>query len=94
LSDQWEESVTVPMYKEGDKTDCSYYWGISLLSTAYRKLFDILLSRLTLYSYVDEIIRDHQCGFQRDRPTTDKIFCIHQVLEKNESTVGLHISYL
>jgi hypothetical protein len=30
-----------------DKNDCSDYWGISLLSTAYVTLSDILLSRLT-----------------------------------------------
>jgi hypothetical protein len=26
--------------------------------------------------YVDKIIGDHQCGFRRNRSTTDKIFCI------------------
>jgi hypothetical protein len=32
--------------------------------------------------YVDEIIWDHQCGFRRNRSTTDKIFCIRRILEK------------
>jgi hypothetical protein len=40
----------------------------------------ILLSRLS--PYIDEIIRDHQCGFRRNRSTTDQIFCIRQILEK------------
>jgi hypothetical protein len=31
---------------------------------------------------VDEIIGDHQCGFRCNRSTTDKIFCIRQILEK------------
>jgi hypothetical protein len=35
--------------------------GISLSSTTYKTLFNILLSRLT--PYVDKIIGDHQCGF-------------------------------
>jgi hypothetical protein len=47
----------VPIYKKGDKTDCSNYWGISLLSTSYKILSNILLSRLT--SYADEIIGDY-----------------------------------
>jgi hypothetical protein len=34
LPDQWKESITVPIYKKGDKTECSNYRGISLLSTA------------------------------------------------------------
>jgi hypothetical protein len=29
-----------------------------------------------------EIIGDHQCGFRRNRSTTDQIFCSRQVLEK------------
>jgi hypothetical protein len=30
LSDQWKESVIVPIHKKGDKTDCNNYRGISL----------------------------------------------------------------
>jgi hypothetical protein len=43
---QWKESIIVPIYKKGDKTDCSNYQGISLLSTSYNILLNILLSRL------------------------------------------------
>jgi hypothetical protein len=64
----------------GDKTDCSNYRGISVLSTSYKILSNILLSRLC--PYIDEIIVDHQCGFRRNRSTTDQIFCIRQILEK------------
>jgi hypothetical protein len=51
-----------------------------LLSTSYKILLNILLARLTPYAY--EIIGDHQCGFQHNGSTTDKIFCIRQILEK------------
>jgi hypothetical protein len=60
LPDQWKESIIVPIYKEGDRTDCSNYLGITLLSTSYKISSNILLSRLT--PYVDEILGD-QCGF-------------------------------
>jgi hypothetical protein len=33
LPEESKESITVPIYKEVDKTDCSNYRGISLLST-------------------------------------------------------------
>jgi hypothetical protein len=59
---QWKESIIVPVYKKGDKTDCNNYCGISLLSTSYKISSNILLSRLG--PYVDEIIGDHQCGFR------------------------------
>jgi len=44
-------------------------------------MFNILLSRLI--PYAKEIIGDHECGFRRNRSTTDHIFCIRQILEKN-----------
>ena len=56
-----KELIIVPIYKKGDKTDCSNYRGISLWPTMYKILSNILLSRLT--PYAEEIIGDHQCGF-------------------------------
>jgi hypothetical protein len=35
-----------------------------------------------LNPYVDKTIRDHQCGFRRNRSTSDEVFCIRQILEK------------
>ena len=74
------ESIIVPIYKKGDKTDRNNYRGISLLPTTYKVLSNILLSRLI--SYAEEVIGDHQCGFRRNRSTTDHIFYICQILEK------------
>jgi hypothetical protein len=61
LPNQWKESIIVPIRKKGVKTDCSNYRGISVLSTSYKIVSNILLSRLS--PYVDEVIGDHQCGF-------------------------------
>jgi hypothetical protein len=72
LPQQWKESIIISIYKKGDKTDCNNYRGISLLSTAYKILSNILLARLT--PYVSEFIGDHQCGFRRNRSTMDQIF--------------------
>jgi len=59
--EEWKESVIVPIYKKGDKTDCNNYRGISRLSITYKILSNILLSRIT--PYAEEITGDHQCGF-------------------------------
>ena len=48
--------------------------------TTYRILSSILLSGLI--PYAEEIIGDHQCGFRRNRSTTDRIFFIRHILEK------------
>jgi hypothetical protein len=44
LPQQWKECGIVPIHKKGDYTDCNNYQGISLLSTAHRLLFNILLT--------------------------------------------------
>jgi hypothetical protein len=79
LPADWKESIIVPFYKKGDKTVCSNYRGVSLLSTTYKILSNILLSRLTPYA---DIIGDYQCGFRRHRSTSDHVFCTRQMPEK------------
>jgi hypothetical protein len=90
LTDQWKESIIVPIYKKGDKTYCSNYRGIPLLSTSYKILSNILLSRLS--PYVDEIIGEHQCGFRRNRSTMIKFFAFVRYW-KTGSKMRQYISY-
>jgi len=61
LREKWKELIIVPTYKKGDKTGCNNYGGISLLSSTYKILSNVLLSRLT--PYAEEITGGHQCGF-------------------------------
>jgi hypothetical protein len=42
MPDEWKQSIIVSIQKKGDKTDCSHYRGISLLSTSYKILSNIL----------------------------------------------------
>jgi hypothetical protein len=74
LPQQRKESVIVKIHKKGDKAGCNNYRGISLLSTAYKILSNILLVRLT--PCVNKVIGDHQCGFRCNRSTPDQIFYI------------------
>ena len=62
LLEQWQESITVSICKRNGKTDCSNYRGITNLSTTFKVLSNILLSRLT--PYAEDIIEDHWNGFQ------------------------------
>jgi hypothetical protein len=76
---QWKESTVAPIHKKGDKTECSNYQGMSLLPTSYKILSDILLSKLI--PYADKITGNRQCGFRRNRSTTNQTFYIRQILE-------------
>lgn len=50
LPEEWKGSAIVPIYKKSEETDCNNYRRISLPSTKYKTLSNILLSRLTPYS--------------------------------------------
>jgi hypothetical protein len=54
-------------------------------------LWIMLLSRLSPYLY--EITGGYRRVFRRNRSTTDKIFCICQILRGNGSTMRQYISY-
>ena len=43
----------------------------------------LLLGGRAVTQYEEEITGDPQSGFRRNRSTTDHIFCIRQILEKN-----------
>jgi hypothetical protein len=78
---EWKELIIVPTSKTGDKTDCSNFRGISISSTTYKTLCNIMLSKLT--PYAQEISGEHQCGFRTSRSASDNILCICKILEKN-----------
>jgi hypothetical protein len=33
LLEEWKESIIVPVYQKGDKTDCSNYWVIVIIGS-------------------------------------------------------------
>jgi hypothetical protein len=60
LPEEWKESIIVPIYTGGDKTNCRKCRGISFLSPMYKILSNTMLSKLN--PYAEEIIGDCQCG--------------------------------
>jgi hypothetical protein len=42
MLEKWKESMIVPIYNKGDKTECSNYVGISLWSVTYKHLPKVL----------------------------------------------------
>jgi hypothetical protein len=41
LPDQWKEPIVLPVHKKGDRTDCSNYRGIALLTNSYKIVSNI-----------------------------------------------------
>jgi hypothetical protein len=75
LPQQWKESIILATYEKGDKTNCNNYQGISLLSTAYGILSNILLARLTPYVIINvgSIIIYYQSDFLYSEDTREKM---------------------
>jgi hypothetical protein len=93
LPQQWKESIILPIYKKGDKTERSNYRGVSLLPTANHMLYNILSP--VLIPYAENTTGNHQCGFRRNKSITDQIFCIGQITEKKwEYNGAVHLLFI
>jgi len=69
----------LPISEKEDKKILVITEGTPLMLTTYKIVSIILLSKLAPHE--GEIIGVHQCGFRRNRSTTDQIFCIRQIFE-------------
>ena len=84
------DAVIVSLYKnEGEKSNCSNYRGITLLSIAGQISARVLLNRL-IPTIAQGNTPESQCGFRYNRGTADMIFMPMQILKKyREQNVGL-----
>ncbi|GFS13568.1 RNA-directed DNA polymerase from mobile element jockey-like protein [Elysia marginata] len=95
LPQDLRDAVVITLYKnKGEKSDCSNYRGITLLSIAGKVLARILLNRL-VSTIAEENLPESQCGFRSNRGTTDMVFVLRQLEEKcREQNKGLYITFV
>ena len=73
--------MIIPIFKKGDRKQCTNYSKISLLSLP-GKVYAKCLER-KCREIVESKLEDGQCGFHPDRSTMDQIFTLKQIFEKS-----------
>lgn len=76
IPEDWKGSITLPLFKKGDRKNPDNYRGITLLNTCQKLLSKIILNKLRIE------ISEEQQGFRINRSTTDATFIIRQIVEK------------
>ena len=71
-----------PLYKKGDKSEFSNYWGITLLSAGSKLPSNIILFRLR--DAADKVLRE-QHGSRQGRICVDQTFTLGLIIEKRVS---------
>jgi hypothetical protein len=77
----WYKGIIVPVHKKGDRKLCNNYSGITLLSQTFKIYERTLGSKLT--NEIETKLEEQQYAFRGGRATTDLIFTIRQIIEKN-----------
>jgi len=89
MPEEWEIGIICPIFKKGDRRECSNYRGITLLNTTYKIFTCLIYNRLVKYSELT--LGEYQAGFRPSRSTIDQIHIVRQILENcYEFGIELH----
>jgi len=89
MPEEWGIGIICPIFKKGDRKECSNYRGITLLNSIYKIFTCLIYNRLAKYSELT--LGEYQAGFRSSRSTIDQIHVVRQILEKcYEFGIELH----
>ena len=78
---QRKDVVITVLHKNGVKTECVNFRGISLVSHAGKVLLEVVAKRLSAYCEAKGLLPEEQCRFRPDRSTTVMMFVVRRLQE-------------
>ena len=96
IPQEFKDTTIIHLFKQKwNPQVCDNHRGISLLSIVGKILARVLLSRLNEHLEQSGLLLESQCGFRKDRGTTDMIFTARQLNEKcQEHNVDLNMTFV
>ena len=90
---EFKDALIIQLFKrKGNPHVCDNHRGISLLSIAGKILARVLLHRLNEYLEHSGLLPESQCGFRKDRRTTDMIFTTRHWEKCQEQNMDLYMT--
>ena len=84
----------ITIFKKNDRNNVNNYRGISLLAVVGKIMALVMLNRMR-DPIAETVLPESQCGFRRNRGTTDMIFAVRQHMEKaREQHRNLYIPFV
>ena len=83
---QWATSVIQPIYKSGNRNLPNNYCGISLISCIGKLFTRIINDRLKQWAENSKVLCKEQFGFQKGKRTTDALFILTTLIQKQISS--------
>ena len=78
IPEDWLKGIITVVPKKGDTSYCQNNRGITLRSTVSKLYQIIILQRLHLG--LEELLRDNQCGFRRNRSCIDQLYSLRTII--------------
>ena len=91
---EWKDATIKVLHKKKDRTECSNYWGLSLVAHA-GKVLKIVANQLDNFCEEAGILPEEQCGFRPQRSTIDMMFVVRRLQELGRtSNTSLEICFI
>ena len=73
----WKQAHVLPILKKGDKSNPLNYRPIAITSLIYKTMETIITKQLLTFLETNNLLSDHQYGFQKARSTGDLAYAVH-----------------